>query len=787
LWLYSILLPAQQSVFRLRITDASGEVLPGAVAVLYPSRQAAMADGEGLAIFNDLPAGKYRLEVSYLGYETYITDLQIPFAGTMAVMLKQRQMNLQEVRVIASGTRMEKPSVVLPSEAVGQAYVRRFYAGSLAASLERLPGVSSISIGVNQSKPVIRGLAFHRVLVVEDGLRHESQQWGEEHGLEIDALSAGKVEVIRGPSSVRYGSDAIGGVLNIVSTTAPGQEVFSGHLSLLAASVNQQMGLNSLLQWKEGRSWAYVGLGWRDAADSRVPADSVDVYNFRIPLRYGRLRNTAGMERSFRAGYGFSRGRWNHQLRLSAINSRQGFFAHAHGIEPRSVDTLLHDQSQRDIQYPYHEVLHLKFIGQSRLSLAAGSLQLMLGYQKNLMDERSAYVSHGFMPSVLPSELMKHADLERHFVKDAVSAEALWQQNLKSFNWSAGLAAASVQNRIGGWAFIFPGYHAQNIGLFSLIDAQPRPGHLLQAGLRLDGSALQIAGYRDWFASPDGVFVQRAHDLSLRYLSLSWSGGYGLTKGHWSLKANAGKSFRLPTAAELGANGVNYHQFRFEQGNAQLRPETSYQFDLSAEWRNARLALELSPFTAWSPNYIYLNPTAEHDYLYGNGNQKYVYTQAQVFRAGGELHLHYGISETLVAGLMLETLYSRQLSGPKKGFGLPISPPASGLINLNWSPKTVFPLELAADVVLTSAQRRIVPPEAPTPGWYTINLRANALIQLRNQPLELSVQLNNLTNTIYFNHLSYYRRINLPEAGRNVMVVARLPIDSKKLKPQKKI
>lgn len=688
-------------------------------------------------------------------------------------------MNLQEVRVIASGTRIEKPSVVLPSEAVGQAFVRRFYAGSLAASLERLPGVSSIQIGAGQSKPVIRGLAFHRNLVVEDGMRHESQQWGEEHGLEIDALSAGKVEVIRGPSSVRYGSDAIGGVLNIVSATAPGQEGFSGNLSLLAASTNQQMGLNSLLQWKEGRSWAYAGLGWRDAADYRVPADSVDVYNFRIPLRHGRLRNTAGMERSFRAGYGFGRGRWDHQFRLSAINGEQGFFAHAHGIEPRSVDTLLHDQSQRDIQYPYHEVMHLKFIGQSRLSLPAGSLQLMLGYQKNLMEERSAYVSHGFMPPALPSERMKHADLERHFDKDAVSMEALWQHKLKSLNWTAGLAAALVQNRIGGWAFIFPEYRSQHIGLFSLFDAQLRPGHVLQAGLRLDGSALQIAGYRDWFASPGGVFVQRAHDLSRRYLSLSWSGGYGLTKGRWSIKANAGKSFRLPTAAELGANGINYHQFRFEQGNGELRPETSYQFDLSAEWRNARLALELSPFAAWSPNYIFLNPTAEHDYLYGNGNQKYVYTQAQVFRAGGELHLHYGLSETLVAGFILETLYSRQLSGPKKGFGLPLSPPASGLINLNWSPKTAFPLDLAADVVLTSAQRRIVPPEAPTAGWYTINLRANALINLRNQPLELSVQLNNLTNNIYFNHLSYYRRINLPEAGRNVVLVVRIPFENK--------
>lgn len=779
MWLFCKFSYAQHSGLKLRITDAFGEVLPGAVAVLHPPKLAAVADGSGIAVFNGLTDGKYTLEVSFLGYETYTTEILLPFSGTFTIRLDQRQMNLQEVRVIASGTRIEKPSVVLPSEAVGQAFVRRFYAGSLAASLERLPGVSSIQIGAGQSKPVIRGLAFHRILVVEDGMRHESQQWGEEHGLEIDALSAGKVEVIRGPSSVRFGSDAIGGVLNIVSETAPGQKGFSGHLSLLAASVNQQMGLNSLLQWKKGRSWAYAGLGWRDAADYRVPADSVDVYNLRIPLRHGRLRNTAGMERSFRAGYGFGRGRWDHLFRLSAINGKQGFFAHAHGIEPRSVDTLLHDQSQRDIQYPYHEVLHLKLIGQSRLSLPAGTLQLMLGYQKNLIDERSSYVSHGFMPPELPSELMKHADLERHFAKDAVSAEAIWQHNLKSLNWTAGLSAALVQNRIGGWTFIFPEYHSQHIGLFSLFDAQLRPGQLLQAGLRMDGSAIQIAGFRDWFASPGGVFVQRAHELNRRYLSLSWSGGYGLTKGRWLLKANAGKSFRLPTAAELGANGVNYHQFRFEQGNAQLRPETSCQFDLSAEWRNARLAVEMSPFVAWSPNYIYLNPTAEHDYLYGNGNQKYVYTQAEVFRAGGELHLHYGLSETLVAGLMFETLYSRQLSGPKRGFGLPLSPPASGLINLNWSPKTAFPLGLAADVLLTSAQRRIVPPEVPTAGWYTINLRANALIQLRNQPLELSVQLNNLTNNIYFNHLSYYRRINLPEAGRNVMVVVRIPFENK--------
>ncbi len=785
LWLFCMLSYAQQNSLSVLITDASGGVLPGAVAVLLPSKQVAVADSDGIAVFNGLSAGKYRIEVSFLGFETYITDLQLPVQGLISIRLNQKLMNLQEVRIIAPGTRIEKPMTILPSETVNQVFLERFYAGSLSATLERLPGINSIRIGMGQSKPMIRGLAFNRVLVVDDGMRHEGQQWGEEHGLEVDALSAAKVELIKGPASVRYGSDAIGGVLRINSAENLSSDGMEGQIKLYAASVNWLIGGDAQLNWKEKSHNAYIGLGGWDAADYKVPSDYVDVYNFRLKLPNGRLRNTAGFERNIRAGYGTESKHWKHQLRFSAISSRQGFFAHAHGIEPRKVDTLLHDQSRRDVLFPYHQITHIKLLQTSRLLTKSGILNLMIGYQKNLMEEQSDYVSHGFMPPVLTGEMLDKATLERFFNKSTIAFEAFWEQSHGQTEWKAGITADDKRNLIDGWAFVFPEYRSGNIGAFALLNQKHDEKQLLQTGLRVDASNIRISEYRDWFVSPDGFYRVRAENKTLNYLSLTWSLGYKLNLGHWSISTNAGKSFRLPTAAELGANGVNYHQFRFEQGNPDLKPETSYQMDILAEWKNSRLALELSPFIAYSPNYIYLNPTPEHDYLYGNGNQKFAYTQSMVIRAGGEAHAHYGLTETITLGMMLEVLRTQQLSGAKKGYGLPLTPPASMLFNANWMPRSKTPIEISANIRLTSAQNRIVPPEEATPAWYVVNLRANTLLKLGQQPLDLSIQLNNITNNIYFNHLSYYRRINLPEAGRNVVVMARFPFE-KKSKPQKK-
>jgi len=531
---------AQQATLELRIGDASGEALPGAVALLKPGSYAAVADARGKLVFGQLSPGKYQLEVSFLGYETLHTEVLLPRSEPIELKLRPKMMSLDEVKVTAPGVRFGRPEAVLPSEAVGESFVQRFYAGSLASTLERLPGMSSIRIGMGQSKPMIRGMAANRIVVVDDGMRHESQQWGEEHGLEAEALAAGKVELIRGPSSVRYGSDAIGGVLRIASAENLSDEGWAGRFDAHTATANALLGANLLLQRNNSRHTAYAGFGWWDASDMRVPADSADVYNFRLPLPRGRLRNTAASGRSFRAGFGFTKKAWTHQSRMSVLQNQQGFFAHAHGLEPRNVDTLLHDRHRRDIQQPYHKTTHLKLIQQAQLNTQKGKLSLMLGYQKNIMEERSTYVNHGFMPPLLPEAMQHLSTLERFFDKDVLSLEAIWEPRVIGYNLKTGLMADGTRNRIDGWAFVFPEYRSGRIGAFAMMDYSAAAGQTLQLGLRLDGAGMAIAGYRDWFASPGGQHTLRTQPLRTNHLSLTGSAGTSLQVKGWNLSAHMG-------------------------------------------------------------------------------------------------------------------------------------------------------------------------------------------------------------------------------------------------------
>lgn len=296
--------------------------------------------------------------------------------------------------------------------------------------------------------------------------------------------------------------------------------------------------------------------------------------------------------------------------------------------------------------------------------------------------------------------------------------------------------------------------------------------------------------YRDWFPSninagngENAEYVLRAANLNRNFKSLVWSLGMNYNLEQLALKANVGKSFRMPIAKELGANGVNYHYFSYERGNADLSPEQSYQLDFSAAWTAERWSLQFSPFYNYFPNYIYLNPTSAHDRNYGAGNQIFEYAQSRVLRYGAELQLKYNFWKSLSTEVLAEYLYSRQLSGAKKGYTLPFSPPASLLLNLSWNPE-LRGLEgsyLSLDYRITAAQNKIVPPEKKSPGYQTLNVQAGTKLRLYGQEVQLSLQAQNLLNARYLNHTSFYRLIELPEAGRNLVLSLKLPF---KIKPQ---
>ncbi len=805
LWLLVIIWYSQNISYSQHIYTLSGKVtgenqspLPGANVILNSGQKATVADKNGIFTITGLGSGIYSIEISFLGYKKFHDTLDITTDQHLQVTLKPTTQSLEEVAVVGEYAGLRKKEDPRGIEVVNNQYIKNNLSGSLMKSLDRLPGVSTIEIGSGQSKPVIRGLGFNRVVVVENGIKHESQQWGAEHGLEIDQYAVDRIEIIKGPASLMYGSDAIGGIIDLKQTEIPAENTVGGMLDLTGKSNNNLIGTSAIIYARKKSFFASARFTITDYADYRVPADSVDIYSYRAPLYKNRLRNTAGNEQDMHLYFGYTGKHISNRVYISNLKSKAGFFANAHGLEPRRVDTQLHDKSDRDIQYPFQEVNHLKIIGKSNIKSGLHNIEAELGYQNNYRQEWSRYVAHGYMPAIFPDSLSFPADMELQFNKDVYSI------NLKDIytisdriTVTTGLSSEYQNNRIGGRGFIIPAFTQFTAGSFIYGKFRLYKRVILHAGLRYDYGNIRIKEYNDWFESvviddagdtTGYIFLTRSPDLYRKFNSICWSFGVNYNKQDFSLKAHIGKSYRMPIAKELAANGVNYHHFSYEVGNPELSAEVSYQVDLGMEWNNIRFALGLSPFFNYFPNYIYLNPSYKHDYLYGAGNQVYYYTQSEVLRFGGEVHLHFKVLKQVKAGLVGEYVYSEQLSGEKIGFTLPFSPPANVLFNLSYSPrigKVLHEPYISVDYRLTAAQNKIVPPERKTGGSQTVNISVGSQFKWKEQFISVNFQVQNLFNSKYFNHTSYYRIINVPESGRNFIINFSIPFEHQMVKNRK--
>ena len=238
--------------------------------------------------------------------------------------------------------------------------------------------------------------------------------------------------------------------------------------------------------------------------------------------------------------------------------------------------------------------------------------------------------------------------------------------------------------------------------------------------------------------------------------------------GEWVFKANIGKGFRAPIAKELGTDGINYHIFRYEKGNSTLDAEKSYQLDAGINWIGGRFDIRFEPYVNYFPNYIYLNPTSS----YIEGLQKYIYTQSKVFRWGFEFQTAYKIVKNLEAVMKGEYLYSVQLSGDKKGYTLPFSPPWSGALELKYTLPSAMGNALASiSCRIVGTQREIVPPEVPTDGYGLVDLSIGKKYKLKDCALSFNLSVDNILNKKYYDHTSFYRLIDVPGPGRNLTLL----------------
>jgi iron complex outermembrane receptor protein len=783
--IFSINASAQSYRLSGKVTDEDKHPLPNVLVMLSNTFYHTSTDSSGEFTFASLPAGSYEIKISKEEFQRYTRPIAIKGNIFINLIMHEQSRRLQDVVITDQHVRTRKQEESLNVEVVNQDFIQRNLGGSLMTTLSRLPGIKTIGIGSGQSKPLIRGLGFNRVVVIDKGVKHEGQQWGADHGLELDQFAAAEVELIKGAASFLYGSDAIGGIINVKPAAVPAAYTLGGSVDLIGKTNNNLLG-TSVNLFSRNQHWFADGrLTYQNYGDYRVPADRVSVYNFPVTLYKHYLRNTAGRETGLHLNTGYIDDRFRSVFYLSNIYNKSGFFANAHGLEPRNVDTEIHDASSRDILMPSQEVNHFKIINRSSYQAGIHQLEMELGYQRNFRQEFSQYVNHGYMPPVYPDTMRIPVSLEREFDKHVYSANFHDNISLGKHALSIGFNGEHQDNSINGWTFLVPAFRQTTAGGFVYDKFKVDDRLLLHGAVRYDYEQIRMYKYADWFPSEiiegDNTVMRnvvRADDRSRSFHSLVWSAGLNYNADKFALKANIGKSFRMPIAKELGANGVNYHYFSYERGDPSLSPEQSYQGDISVGWNEERWSVQVSPFYNYFPNYIYLNPTAEHAPGPGAGYQLFQYAQSRVMRYGGELQFKYRLLNTLSTELLAEYLYAEQLSGDKKGYTLPFSPPPSALLNLTWSPNLGSHLQnsyLSVDYRMTAEQNNIVPPEKKTPGYMVINVQAGTKVQLYKQPVTISLQAQNLFNTQYLNHTSFYRLIELPEAGRNIILSLKVP------------
>lgn len=668
-------------------------------------------------------------------------------------------------------------STALSVEVAGKEFLSGHFTGNLIQALEYLPGVRSMDIGSGFSKPMIRGMGFNRISVTENGIKQEGQQWGSDHGLEMDAFNIERVTVRKGPASLLYGSDAMGGVIEITQSPPPFENQWFGEAALLGRSVNGTFGGSLMLGVKKDNWYTRVRYSEQHFGDYRVPTDTIVYLTMKIPVYGRRLKNTAGYERNANLYTSYRNGRYYSDYAVSNVYQKTGFFPGAHGLP--DISRVQDDGDSRNIDMPYSRVNHFKVTTRQQYSWDGLTGTWDLGYQNNHREEWSQFHTHYGNQS--PPEV--DPDKELLFSLNTYSSSLRLRKITSDWEFSAAWDAQYQQNRIGGYSFLLPRYNRFSTGLAMLATHQLTDNISISGGLRYDYGKLDIDAYFDPYLPEylenmgyDEEFISqytwRSYPVKRNFGDFSGSLGvvWTVADGHL-LKANIGHSFRLPGANELASNGVHHGTFRHEQGDPDLFSERGWQLDASYVFNRRGVSFSVSPYFSWFSNYIYLRPTGEWSVL-PHAGQIYRYTGAEAIFAGGEVSLDVDLPANLHYAFTGEYVYTHNRD---ERLPLSFSPPASMRNTLSWERNAIL---VFAELHSIASQKRVAKNESRTSGANLINLGGNVQVPLGGITVDIGLSVRNLFNTKYYNHLSFYRKVEIPEPGRNFQLLIKVPFKS---------
>lgn len=759
------------------VTEAdTGLSLPGASVYIQGLKRGAITDINGYYKLESLKSGDYLFEVSFSNYKTLSYKLAIAKDTVIDFVLTPSVTELSEIIITGVTRSTERKRSPITIQTIGQDVFNQNSATNLVDGLKTVPGVSQITTGASISKPVIRGLGFNRVLTLNNGIRQEGQQWGGEHGIEIDEYSIERVEIVKGPGSLVYGSGGIAGVLNFLSPRALAIGESETRLVTNYQSNNNLLGYSlSNRGSKEGFQWlGQFSNKW--AGDYRNKYDG-NVYNSGFNEFNGKF--FAGIDRS-----------WGHShLTLSSFNANLGIVEGERDVfgnfvfedeEGNTVSATDADSKGYKIGFPYQIVNHFSAISNNYFILKKGTIQADLGFQNNRRRE--------FEEPETPDE----ADL--YLSLNTITYNVRYNlENIKGWEMTVGLNGMQQMNLNKGEEFLIPDYSLFDLGGFAFVQKTFNK-FTFAGGIRFDNRFLNA---RELYLADDEVVPssypgaeQRFGAIKKNFNGLSGSVGLSYSPSKSStFKLNLSRGFRAPNIAELASNGVHEGTFRYEVGNPYLKSESSNQIDIGYYLDLEHVTFELTPFVNLVNRYVFIQ-RLEGDPIPGNTVPVYEFTSGNATLYGGEVYidfhphpldwLHIANSFSYVEGVQNKeadsTKYLPSIPAPKYRGEVKAAFNNTGKTLSNTYIKFGVDHYFKQDKIFSAYET-----ETTTSGYTLLSVGVGADIKAfgKNDFISLYISGENLADVSYQNHLSRLKytdtnpitdRRGVFNMGRNISV-----------------
>ena len=726
----------------------TGQPVVGATILIVGQNTGVFTDENGRYEMRNLCPGSYTLECRIIGYQSSLQKLDLTAGHEEDFNLEEQEVHLKDVEITAH--KIEAPSSQ-PLTTISGSELARTRGQNLGESLKGVTGVTTLQTGSSISKPVIHGLHSNRILIMNNGVRQEGQQWGSEHAPEIDPFIATRLSVVKGAAGVRYGSDAIGGVILVDPEELPFNKALSGEVNAVGFSNGRQGVISGTVQ---GSTGALKGFGWRAQGTLKRGG------NIRTPGYF--LDNTGISEKNFSLAAGYRNKGLGIDLFYSLFDTKIGIFSGSHiGSVTDLLNVIAHGEPliksgfSYDIERPNQNVMHQLFKAEAHYHFQDGN-RLQWTFARQLND-RNEFDLHRPRNDSLAA--LNHPELT--FKLSTLSSDLVWDHKpiAGKFSGQIGLSTLYQYNLMDGRPLI-PNFNQLNVGIFG-IERYVKASWELEAGVRFDYRNLKT------FRIVNREKVAEAFTFS------NFSGTLGATKTfsqQLSARLNAGTAWRAPNVSELFSDGVHHGAAAFEKGDATLQPEKALNSIASIKYQHERWSAEVGGYYNYILDFIYLKPQGEPVLTVRGAFPYFKYTQTDASFAGLDVAGSWEFVKSTTVSSKLS--YLRVYDQRNEGYLVMIPPnrldnalkyelPATG----KWSETFI-----SIGNLLVAQQKRVPPNSdflAPPKDYSIWNLQAGTSIRISDkQQVEVGISIQNLFDKAYRDYLNRFRYY-ADEMGRN--------------------